>query len=183
MKKRSLRPKEWIALTICLCVWIFCGWKYLVYQPMQGQIDKKRESYISLYEERIKVQNFMNGHLDLEKSGEEQKKRRTSLEKLLPDRMEQGTFISDLERRAIADHLVLLEVKPGEVEKMDGGVLSLPISIRLRGDYFSLVDFMEQMEDVRQTGRFTEIHKIDVKAEKDELLCDLKISIYAVPPQ
>ena len=55
--------------------------------------------------------------------------------------------------------------------------------VRLAGDYFSLLDFLQDLASLRVGGRFVEVRGIKVQGDGtgEPLTCELFVAVFALP--
>jgi type IV pilus assembly protein PilO len=100
----------------------------------------------------------------------------------LPGSLEQGNFLVALDRLAVRSHLRILSVVPGKAAA-DEGRHCLPVKLQLTGNYFSLLHFLQGLQ---QGERLVVINSLTVKQGKDRedaLTAELGLSIFSVPDE
>lgn len=180
---RLWNEKEKLAGLFCLLVWLLAGWAYFVHLPLVQARAEAQQAYDEARRVQVAAANFANGHTDPKASQEEQKKRHAFLIQALPDTLAQGPFLSHLERQAAVRSLTLLDVAPQPAVRGAAGLLELPVRVRLAGDYFSLLDFLQDLASLRVGGRFVEVRGIKVQGGStgEPLTCELLVAVFALP--
>lgn len=88
--------------------------------------------------------------------------------KKLPDTVTVPELVSEYARLASVNGLSLDSLKPpAEVKAEKSGVFPLPLKMTVSGDYFKLVEFLQQIEN---GTRFTNIKTVDFAADNKGLL-------------
>ena len=135
--------KEKLAGLLCLLAWLLAGWVYFVHLPLERARASARQACDEARRVQIAAANFANGHADQKVAQEQQQKRHAFLAQALPETLAQGPFLSHLERQAAARSLTLLDVAPQPAVSGAAGLRELPVRVRLAGDYFALLDFLQ----------------------------------------
>lgn len=158
-------------LIIPACLLFF----FAVHRPLSEARAVTLEERDAAEHAMTEVANFKNAHLD-EKAYEaqlvEQDARSAAA---LPDSFEQAAFLASLQREALASRVTLLGIVPQEPVQRDG-YAALPITVRVQADFFSLLDFLQQIEE---GDRFLRVDALEAVSEKGMIKCTMQISIYA----
>ena len=180
---RRWNEKEKLAGLLCLLAWLLAGWVYFVHLPLERARASARQACDEARRVQIAAANFANGHADQKVAQEQQQKRHAFLAQALPETLAQGPFLSHLERQAAARSLTLLDVAPQPAVSGAAGLRELPVRVRLAGDYFALLDFLQDMASLRIGGRFVEVRGIKVQSggTGEPLTCELLVAVFALP--
>lgn len=156
-------------------------WWMFFHTPMQAAMDRWQAEGRKTHAQLIDVQNYKNEGEGLAARQKEQEKRHSFLAAALPDELRQGAFLQNLERVALAHHLELRSVKPGEVLMREDGLRELPLHVAVRGDYFSLRAFLQALETQEAGGRFVLVRGLTVEVGEagEPLKAVLILSIFA----
>ena len=182
---RRWNEGEVLAAVFVLLLCLAAGWFCFVHLPLVRARTAAQQDAEEAHRVQVETANFANGHADWQAALADQQQRRGFLVQALPLTLAQGTFLSHLERQAIARHLVLSGVVPAPAEMGADGVGELVVRVRLVGDYFSLVDFLQDIASLRIGGRFVEVRGIRVRSDRDgaPLTCELTLAIFALGEQ
>lgn len=94
----------------------------------------------------------------------------------LPESLDQGAFLTAIQRKAVIAGLTIEKVTPGN-QQNEGGLTTLPIALVCKGNYFQLVSFFRQIEE---RGRYVKIREVRIEsAEAGMLRCHLEMQIFA----
>ena len=176
-----MEERKKAALVAAAVLLLTAGWWFFFHTPMQAATERWQAEAMKSHAQLIDVQNYKNDSGNLAARQAEQKKRHAFLAKALPDTLEQGAFLSGVERLALADHLVLLGVKPGEALHRDDGLQELPVTVTASGDYFSLLEFLKELDAQKAGGRFVLVRGLSIQAGKtgEPLTATLSLSVFA----
>ncbi|MCI6284565.1 type 4a pilus biogenesis protein PilO [Selenomonas sp.] len=176
-----MEERKKAALVAAAVLLLTAGWWFFFHTPMQAATERWQAENMKTHAQLIDVQNYKNDSGNLAARQAEQKKRHAFLAKALPDTLEQGAFLSGVERLALADHLVLLGVKPGEALQRDDGLQELPVTVTASGDYFSLLEFLKGLDAQKAGGRFVLVRGLSIQAGKtgEPLTATLSLSVFA----
>lgn len=179
---RKEREKALLAMALVLV--FTAGWWAFFHTPLRASEARWQAEGEKAHAQLIEVQNYKNGMANgaaRQKEQKEKKRRHAFLADALPDGLEQGAFLGGLERLALACHLELAGVKPAEALERPDGLMELPVTVTVRGDYFSLLDFLQGLDAQKAGGRFVLVRGLSVRAGDDggPLSATLQLSVFA----
>lgn len=132
-----------------------------LYAPQWEELQTKEAEASELRRVMAEAAAFRKNHPDPAKEQSRAEVRKRLVTGLLPPRLEQGAFLTETEKRAAAVGVKLLGVLPGDGAEM-GGVVRAPVRLSVRGEFFSLLDFLYSLE---QRGRFVKIDAVRGKTD------------------
>lgn len=141
----------------------------------QRQVIVSRQTVLQQKKEQVlSVENFLNAHGEAVAYEAEIARRAAKQHQQLPCQLETGKFLAELQQLAAAKGVVLSAAAPGTVESK-AGCRQLPLRVTIAGDYFSLLDFLQGLEELE---RFSSVDKMELHSEEGRLSCQLLIHIY-----
>lgn len=157
-------------------------WWYFVHLPLVRAHDAARQATEEARRVQVAAANFSNGHADWQASQAQQQQRHAFLAQALPATLAESAFLSHLERQALARHLLLLDVAPQAAEVRADGMSEVAVRVRLAGDYFSLLDFVQDVSSLRVGGRFVLLRGLTVQGDREgePLQSELSMAIFAL---
>ena len=99
--------------------------------------------------------------------------------KKLPDTVAIPELVAEYSKLAMVNNVVLESLKPPtEIKQEKGGAFDVPLKLSLSGDYFNLVEFLQQVE---KGTRFTTIQSVDFSSDgKGSLKMNADFVVYAL---
>lgn len=172
----AVEGKRLLLGTAGACVALFFLFLLFVHQPLQAsrEAEKAKQQQDELL--YTKIANFKNAHMGEASPEAALETRRQQVDANLPEAMQQGGFLAMLQRTATEDGVHIREIKPEKLEEREG-YAALPITLTIQADYFSLLDFLR---DIEKLERFVSISDFSVVEEKGKLRCTMKFFIYAI---
>ena len=149
-------------------------WQQL-YVPQQEQLAQQRAMLQEKKDALLSVENFLNAHHNSPEYEAGLRKQLAEQQAKLPQELQTGAFILELQQRSAVKGAQLLAVSPGIAEEA-AGCRRLPVSITLGCNYFSLLDFLQAMEEA---DRFSTVDSMEIHSEEGKLTCHFLIHIYA----
>ncbi|SFT52356.1 Pilus assembly protein, PilO [Selenomonas sp. GACV-9] len=174
---RQLAGKEWLTAAAGACMVLGLGVYFFIHQPLREMQQAAATEAGQVQAQIVQVTNYQNAHLDLVAYEEELTKRQELADKALPSALEQGAFLSMLQREALRNHMELQQVTPQAVQQQES-LQVLPVEVRFRCRYFDLLAFLRGL---RESERYVQVERIKVKQQDGILLCALQLRIYALP--
>ena len=169
-----------ISLFFCF-VFVIAFWqfahKYAQQRILQSDLERQKLAQISL-----NILNYKNKYGDLDEYMKRLEERFQRLDKILPERMQQGEVVSFLQRTALENQIKIISLTPSSIQPVDADsteVSKLPISIKIECKYISLIHFLKSLEASERLINVEDISIIS-KGDGDWLTCDLIIIIFAM---
>ena len=159
MSSREAR-KRFCGMTVFSAI-LGAAFYFFLYAPQWEELQTKEAEAAEIRRVMAETAAFRKSHPDPVKEQGKSEARNHLVESLLPRRLEQGAFLMEAEKRAAAVGIKLLGAVPGDGAET-GGVVRAPIRLSVRGDYFSLLDFIYSLE---QRGRFVKIDAVRGKTD------------------
>jgi len=141
----------------------------------QRQVIEGRQAVLQQQKEQVlSVENFLNAHGEAAAYEAEIARRSAKQHQQLPYQLETGKFLAELQQLAVDKGIVLHAAAPGAVAGK-AGCRQLPLRVTIAGDYFSLLDFLQGLEEME---RFSSVDELELHSEEGRLSCQLLIHIY-----
>ena len=172
---RRMRGRNLFMAWVALLILMAFAYVEFLHFPLRAETDEIEGQAARLSDEIVDIGNFMNRHSDLKGEMADLAKQRIAMDKALPEEMEQGAFMEEVQRSAVNSGVRLMSMTPGKA-KGEQGISSLPIEIKLSSDYFSLMDFLKA---VREGDRYMQIRRMSLLGKDDEIQCDMTLSIFS----
>ncbi len=149
-------------------------WRFVLL-PQEEEIARLENLCREAEERNRRITVFSGQHPDAERYLQELEQRQNAVLNLLPEQTEVAVFMLELERLAEESKVRLSHVKP-EMPLNKKGYLDIALEVQVRGDYFSLLDFLRRVEGA---NRFTAIDKAAVQMQNGVLMTKLVVHIYS----
>ncbi len=170
----AVEGKKLLAGTTGTCAVLVLLFFLFVHQPLMAsraaEQEKQQQSEM-LYRQ---VANFKNAHINESDPGQSLEVRKKQTDAHLPDALQQREFLQALQRIAAGNGVHITQVKPERLVEGEGFAY-IPIALTVETDYFSLLDFLRELENM---DRFVRITEFSVAQDKGKLRCEIKLSIY-----
>ncbi|WP_346354478.1 type 4a pilus biogenesis protein PilO [Azotosporobacter soli] len=172
---RKLKCVQQLALTMVFIIGATLFFWHVVLLPQDEEILLLENRCREEEERNRRITVFSGQHPDSERYLQELEQRQSVLMNLLPEQTEVAVFMLELERLAGESKVRLSNVKPG-MPLNKNGYLDIALEVQVRGDYFSLLDFLRRVEGA---NRFTAIDKAAVQMQSGLLMTKLMVHIYS----
>ena len=149
---------------------------FALHRPLAAAADECSRQALADRKAYTQVINFQNAHLDMKEYQADLGRRQKRVHQYLPDDMAQGEFVLYLERLAVRTHLQLETVSPQKCVQTAEN-LCLPVKLKLTGDYFALLKFLQGLENGE---RMVLVKNISIAVKERALEADMLINIFAV---
>ena len=172
-----------LAAVLLLLVWLGGLWLFCVHEPLLAARRASEAEAQAARRELLTVQNFANREQAKSAGQAEQRRWETLLAAALPASLETGDFLAALARRASDGGLTLRSLTPSEPFAREDGLGEQSLTLSLSGDYFSLVQFLQELADLQAGGRFVKVNQCEVRttAETDGILsATLSLSVFSL---
>lgn len=178
---QAMTERDKLGLALLVLLWLVAGWWFFFHVPMRAAVEVMQEESAEAHAQLVDVENYRQQGQSIAAAEKAQKERHGFLMKALPSELGQGAFIGGLERLAMSKHLLLAGVQPGAAIARPDGLQELPVTVKVMGDYFSLLDFLGAISSGQADGRFVIVRGMAVEAGKDggPLSATLSLSIFA----
>ena len=178
---QAMTERDKLGLALLVLLWLVAGWWFFFHVPMRAAVEVMQEESAEAHAQLVDVENYRQQGQSIAAAEKAQKERHGFLMKALPSELGQGAFIGGLERLAMSKHLLLASVQPGAAIARPDGLQELPVTVKVMGDYFSLLDFLGAISSGQADGRFVIVRGMAVEAGKDggPLSATLSLSIFA----
>ena len=178
---QAMTERDKLGLALLVLLWLVAGWWFFFHVPMRAAVEVMQEESAEAHAQLVDVENYRQQGQSIAAAEKAQKERHGFLMKALPSELGQGAFIGGLERLAMSKHLLLAGVQPGAASARPDGLQELPVTVKVMGDYFSLLDFLGAISSGQADGRFVIVRGMAVEAGKDggPLSATLSLSIFA----
>ena len=182
LKNLDSKEKYFLLMGLAGTAFLWMLFYFVLHCPLQRAAMECRQESVQAAGEITVVTNFQNAHLQFKEYQGELAKREKRARHALPDKMAQGEFLSALDRLAVNSGIRIIAVSPGKITVSEES-LCLPIRVHLAGGYFSLLRFMQGLQE---GDRLVVINRMSVKQSKEkeaDLTVELGLKIFAVPDE
>ena len=188
-----------LAVSLFFCVlfgflfWQFAH-KYAQQKIMQFDLERQKISQIS-----TNILNYKNKYGDLDEYMQRIEERFRLSNKTLPEKINQGEFVDFLQRKALENQIKIISLTPNSIQpvydnskndsesenteeitkNLKSNLIKLPINLKIEGNYFALIKFLESLESSERLMNIEEV-SITSKGDGDWLTCNLNIIIFAL---
>lgn len=152
------------------------GFYFLVHIPLQAAANAMEGQAHSLARQVSVIGNFTNAHSGDKSYWQDLARRQALVDKALPESMGSGRLGAELERLAGRCSISLLEFAPQQ-EQQAAGYDILPVKLHVRGQYFSLLAFLQGLRDGE---RLVTVKDMSLQAAAGKIEGTLWLNIYAV---
>ena len=166
---------------------------FAFHEPLQKDILKMNLETQKIVKDGIEILNFKSKHGDLNEYIKKLEERYQDTNIFLPEKIEQGEFINDLQQKALENQVKIIAIIPGKIqsfveEKSDDqkenselmkDIVMLPINLKIDCGYIQLLNFLKAIET---NERITQIKNFSIvsKGDGENLSCELNIIIFAL---
>ena len=166
---------------------------FAFHEPLQKDILKMNLETQKIVKDGIEILNFKSKHGDLNEYIKKLEERYQDTNIFLPEKIEQGEFIKDLQQKALENQVKIIAIIPGKIqsfveEKSDDqkenselmkDIVMLPINLKIDCGYIQLLNFLKAIET---NERITQIKNFSIvsKGDGENLSCELNIIIFAL---
>ncbi|MCI6159456.1 MAG: type 4a pilus biogenesis protein PilO [Selenomonadaceae bacterium] len=152
-------------------------WFFFVHRPLTGMQAEAIAKRQSRQEKIVRIENYKNAHLDVKAYDTQLRDKQKAVDTALPDHLSYAEYLTEIQRAALSHGIRLTKVLPGKKEQADG-LWKMPLEIEGQTDYFSLLDFLR---DIEEQGRFLSFDQTRVQAKDGALLVSMRVFLYAMP--
>ena len=148
--------------------------------PLRDDTQKVETQLLQANTRLAAIQTFAGQNKDYESFLKIQTLKVEEVKKKLPDTVTIPELVAEYSKLAMVNGIVLESLKPPtEVKQQDkGGAFALPLKLTLSGDYFHLVEFLQQVEN---GTRFTSIQSVDFSSDgKGALKMNADFVVYSL---
>ena len=191
--KTTLTVSLFFCVILGLLFWQFAH-QYAQQKILQLELERQRLSQIS-----TNILNYKNKYGNLDEYMQRLEERFLLSNKILPEKINQGEFVNFLQKKALEHQIKITSLTPNSIQPVyeesknsfdienseiiaknqDENLIKLPISLKIEGDYISLIKFLESMESSERLMKIEEV-SITSKGDGDWLTCNLNIIIFAL---
>ena len=172
-----MKRKKFFLLFITSLLLIGTAFFIVVYQEQREELLAKSQQIEIQRATLLSVQNFMNAHLDMNAYKQDLVMQQKIVNDLLPEHMEQGTWLEILQAKAFAHKVQINGILPGQAMKNDALYVQ-PVKMKISCTYFQLVDFLKALEE---TERFLGAKKLHIRGnDEGKLSCEVDMQIYSM---
>ena len=154
----------------------FMLWFYMyVLLPQQLRITELRAVKVEFERKNAVVQDFSRKYPDTNKYLAEIDKKMAAVDAMLPNAVDLGGFLTQLEQAAKASGVQLSEMKPGQnISK--AAYQAVPIEVNFRGTFSQILSFLQRLDNIK---RFNIVNSVTIKSQQGILSGKLTIAIYS----
>ena len=177
LAKISLNTRYLILLMLAV---FFAFLLYMQFiSPLRDDIQKVETQLLQANTRLAAIQTFAGQNKDYESFLKIQTLKVEEAKKKLPDTVTIPELVAEYSKLAMVNKVVLESLKPPtEVKQDKGGAFAVPLKLTLSGDYFNLVEFLQQVE---KGTRFATIQSVDFSSDgKGALKMNADFVVYAL---
>ena len=154
----------------------FAALLYWLHLPALAHIENMQQE-ILLNEKRLqRLEVYRRSEQSKSAYREMLLKKERLLSKALPEGLNQSAFLTMLQQTALSKNIAISEVSPEKIS-VSGEVKVLPVKLKLKGNYFSLLDFWRELYN---QPRYFNLRQVVITAKDNSLECELLLVIYAI---
>lgn len=143
--------------------------------PQGLRITELKSARMELEQKNAIVQDFSQRQPDTNKYLLEIDKKAIWVDGMLPNSVDLGSFLTQLEQVAKASGVQLSEIKPSQsISKPNYQTISVEVNIR--GTFAQILSFLQRLDNIK---RFTIVNSIGVKSQQGMLGGRLTVVIYS----
>ena len=139
----------------------------MVYVAQRDEIEEKRRMLLSRQQDLARLDEFSRRSFDGNASEEALQKHTAWSRRLLPDTLQTGDFLSELQGDLLRSHVKLVALIPHIPEQKEG-FCRQRIELTVEGDYFQMLAFIHRLE---QKERFLSIDNLFGQVKEAGILC------------
>lgn len=173
---KEVSEREIFIVAVLISLLLVFSFFFFIHIPLKEAYNSEMAERAKLAETETTIVNFKDAHLDSEAYKKELSDQDARMTAAIPDDLRQGEFLALLEQRAIFSHVELIGVTP-ETEVKEAEYRSLPLTVEFRGNYVSILDFIQEIED---SDRFIQVDSFEILNDGKFLTCKLRLFIYAM---
>ena len=147
--------------------------------PLREDTAKVENQLLQANTRLAAIQTFADQNKDYDAFLKIQTLKVEETKKKLPDTVSIPELVAEYSKLAMVNNVVLESMKPPtEIKQDKGGAFAVPLKLSLSGDYFNLVEFLQQVE---KGARFTTIQSVDFSSDgKGSLKMNADFVVYAL---
>ena len=146
--------------------------------PLREDTAKVENQLLQANTRLAAIQTFADQNKDYDAFLKIQTLKVEETKKKLPDTVSIPELVAEYSKLAMVNNVVLDSLKPPAEIKQDKGAFAVPLKISLSGDYFNLVEFLQQIE---KGTRFASIQSVDFASDgKGSLRMNADFVVYAL---
>jgi Tfp pilus assembly protein PilO len=181
MKLGSMTQNSKYALFFLGTFLIFVLTLILVVQPLHADNTKNSDALMLKRQKLAAYQTFAQQHADYP-SFETSQRLKVQKEQLrLPDQMSVSDTLRDYSHKAEQSGIQLVSVKTpatGNIKQQDGA-FPFPLTIKVTGNYFKIVDFLQRVEN---GDRYAKLQQVVISGNETngDLTVDSQLTVYSM---
>ncbi len=172
----NLEGREWLGAAACLSMLLVLACYQFVELPLQSARQDAQAESAKVRAEVVAVENYQNAHLDFSAFEKDLLEQQVRADQALPDQLEQGRFLTEVQQQAIRHQVLLQSVTPGKVQSQDG-VKVLPVQLRFHCSYFALLAFLREIQN---SDRYISVQQTAIQVKEGLLDCEMLLHIFAM---
>ena len=177
LAKISLNTRYLILLILTVFFAFLISMQFIL--PLRDDTAKVETQLLQANTRLAAIQTFAAQNKDYDAFLKIQTLKVEETKKKLPDTVTIPELVAEYSKLAMVNKVVLESLKPPtEIKQDKGGAFAVPLKLSLSGDYFNLVEFLQQVE---KGARFTTIQSVDFSADgKGSLKMNADFVVYAL---
>ncbi|MGL5206507.1 MAG: type 4a pilus biogenesis protein PilO [Acidaminococcaceae bacterium] len=177
LEKISVNTRYLILLIFTVFFAFFVYMQFI--SPLRDDTQKVENQLLQVNTRLAAIQTFAVQNKDYDSFLKIQTLKVEEAKKKLPDTVTIPELVAEYSKLAMVNKVVLESLKPPtEVKPDKGGAFAVPLKLTLSGDYFNLVEFLQQVE---KGNRFTTIESVDFSSDgKGSLKMNADFVVYTL---
>lgn len=178
MKKLTPKDKYYIGAALFIsCIFFLLIFLFL-YMPHQKEMSTARAK-IEENKKHLQILKSFSEKIDNDKDFLQKSVTENIFWKnKMPDTQNQTSFISALHQLAVKNKVQITAISPVPLLKQNKDYMETVLRIKTQSDYFSLLDFLAQLEEA---DRYNIVNKINIMNKNNLLETELEIKIFSLP--
>ena len=176
-----LQGREWGIFAVVFAVFMACLYGFVLKPFINGQLELARAQNLQAQQKISELEHFRKDLLADDGFIDDLRIRYKRLLNAVPEELEQGELIFELQRLANQSEVELVELAPISEDMPNADTVPRRLSLRiiLRADYFRLLDFLQGLQDVE---RYIAVDSMTISAENGEknLKVELRLTAFSL---
>ena len=177
LSKISLNTRYLVLLILAAFFAFMVSMQFI--SPLRDDTAKVETQVLQANTRLAAIQTFAGQNKDYDAFLKIQTLKVEEAKKKLPDTVTIPELVAEYSKLAMVNKVTLESLKPPtEVKQDKGGAFAVPLKLTLSGDYFNLVEFLQQVE---KGTRFATIQSVDFSSDgKGSLKMNADFVVYAL---
>lgn len=168
LNKIEFSPSEnskygiYFVVVFIACVLLYFG----AIRPLNYDVAALKMKILAANTKVAQLQTFADQTPDYDALLKIQKLKLAQAQKKIPDKISVPELVGEYQKLSEANSIALISLEPKKYIKA-GTAVGLPLEMKLSGNYFNLINFLQQVENA---DRFVTLQSVKFSAQKDDTL-------------